>query len=363
MNKIAHFHSLFSKHLLKCDPSYLKHPSLAASFSTTMKGKKFILQRQFVGAPKETDVKIVEEELPPLKDGEFLCESLYISVDPYQRAYFQKPGDVILGSQVAKILESKNPKFPTGRHVVSYYGWKTHHVLNDTQEGILPKYLIPDDLDAPLSLFLGLLGMPGVTAHFGFLDICQPKPGETVVVTGAAGAVGNIVGQIAKNKQCTVIGVVGSEEKGKWITGDLGFDGYINYKKDNISKDLKRLAPNGVNCYFDNVGGEISSQIMKQMNEFGRISVCGAISAYDELETAKASIVQGSMVFNQLKMEGFHVKRFSNKWNDAVYTHAQWLKEGRLKNRETITKGFENTFKAFTEMLKGANYGKAIVEI
>ncbi|KAL3288643.1 hypothetical protein HHI36_003076 [Cryptolaemus montrouzieri] len=329
-----------------------------------MKAKKYVLRNQFMGFPKESDVEIVEEELPPLQDGQFLCQSLYISVDPYQRAYFTEVGSALLGSQVARILESKNTKFPCGRHVFANYGWKTHCILDGSPDrfGNLPT-LIGEPINSPLSYYLGVLGMPGATAYFGFLEICHPKPGETVVVSGAAGAVGHLVGQIAKIKGCKVIGIVGSEEKGRWITEDLKFDGYINYKLEDVPKKLAALIPEGVDCYFDNVGGELSSDIMKHMNCYGRIAVCGAISSYNSIEEDKASIVQKMMVFKELKMEGFLVTRWLGRIHEAVIQHEQWLTEGKLKVKETITNGFENTFKAFTGMLNGANFGKAIVEL
>ncbi|KAK9886589.1 hypothetical protein WA026_017516 [Henosepilachna vigintioctopunctata] len=343
-----------------CNSSFKKF----SSCQETITGRKYVIQNKFCGFPKECDLKIVEEVMPEPQEGQFLCESIFISVDPYQRAYEQNEGDVMIGSQVARVLISKNPCYPEGSYIVGYYGWKTHHVFDNSQSGLaIPTMIIPESLDMPKSFFLGVLGMPGVTANFGFLEICQPKPCETVIVTGAAGAVGSIVGQIAKIKNCYVIGVVGSQEKGCWITRNLGFDGYINYKEDDICECLNELAPNGIDCYFDNVGGEISSQILRHMNTNGRISVCGAISAYNSTEEEKATIIQKSMIFNELKMEGFLVTRWVDRWDDAVTENAQWLKEGKLSTRETVTKGFENTFKAFTDMLSGANFGKAIVEL
>ncbi|KAK9886581.1 hypothetical protein WA026_017510 [Henosepilachna vigintioctopunctata] len=296
-----------------------------------VKAKKFVLINQFSGFPKESDVEIQEEELPEIKDGEFLCESLYISVDPYQRAYPQKTGDVIMGSQVAKIIESKNPEYPVGKHVVGHYGWKTHHILDNSPSrlGIPPK-IIPDDLGVNLSHFLGVLGLTGLSAYFGFLKICRPKAGETVVISAAAGAVGSIVGQLAKNRQC---------------------------------KALKESAPEGVDIYFDNVGGEISAIVLKHMKEYGRISVCGSISSYNEKEEIRVPLVQRDMVSKQLKMEGFLIKQFVDYFSEGVYENARWLKQGKLKSKETITKGFENTFQAFTNMLRGKNFGKALVEL
>ncbi|KAK9886585.1 hypothetical protein WA026_017514 [Henosepilachna vigintioctopunctata] len=331
-----------------------------------VQGKKFILQNQFEGLPKASDVKLIEEELPALKNGEFLCETVYLSVDPYQRAHRMNIGDTILGHQVAKIIESKSSRFPPGRHIVGYYGWKTHHIYEESVVAAmaLPPWLIPEDYnDIPLHYFLGVLGIPGISAYFGLLKIAQPKYGETVVVTGAAGAVGSVVGQMAKIKGCRTIGVVGTDLKGEWITNDLGFDGYINYKKDNFAGALKELAPKGVDCYYDNVGGEISSQIIKQMNVYGRISVCGAISGYNDVEDSKATSIQYYMVFRQLKMEGFLVPRFAKRFLEAIKDIAKWVREGRIKSRETVTKGFENTFQAFVDMLEGKNTGKAIIEL
>lgn len=204
--------------------------------------------------------------------------------------------------------------------------------------------------------------MPGNTAYFGFLELCQPKAGETVVVTGAAGAVGSIVGQIAKIKGCRVVGFAGSDEKCKWLEDELGFDKAINYKTGDMAKALKEAAPKGVDCYFDNVGGELSYTILAQMNLYGRISVCGAISGYNDQEV-NVPAVQKLFVFNQLKMEGFIVWRWADRWFEGLTELAKWIQEGKIKYHETITLGFENTPKAFLEMLRGKNTGKAVVKV
>ncbi|KAJ8942601.1 hypothetical protein NQ318_006231 [Aromia moschata] len=296
---------------------------------------------------------------------EFLAEAVYLSVDPYMRAYSSKlkPGDTFLGSQVAKIIESKNPKFPVGQHIVGYFGWRTHTISDGgtTTFGNAPM-IVPNIGTLPLSLALGVLGMTGNTAYFGFLEICTPRVGETVVISTAAGAVGSHVGQIAKIKGCKVIGVTGSDEKGKWLVNELGFDHFINYKTDDLDKALSECAPEGVDCYFDNVGGDISSIIMRHMNNFGRISVCGAASTYNEKE-AKASTIQRSMISFNLKMEGFLVQRWNDRWNEGIQQNLKWIKQGKLKYRETVTEGFENMFEAFTDMLQGGNVGKVIVKV
>ena len=203
------------------------------------------------------------------------------------------------------------------------------------------------------------------TAYFGLFDICQPKAGEVVVVTGAAGAVGSVVGQLAKIKGCTVIGFAGDEAKCKFLKEELGFDFAFNYKTADAKKVLLEAAPNGIDCYFDNVGGELSSQIILQMRDYGRIAVCGSISNYNALSTADlpmAPILQPVFVFKQLKMEGFLVPRYESRFNEAFVELKQWLDEGKLKFRETITNGFENMPQAFIDMLNGKNTGKAVVK-
>ncbi|XP_063908008.1 prostaglandin reductase 1-like [Zophobas morio] len=331
-----------------------------------VKAKKYIVQKQFDGLPKSTDLKIVEEELPPVKDGEFLAEAVYLSVDPYMRAMSDSVpiGETFLGTQVTKITQSKNSDYPVGKHIVAPFGWRTHTISTGGPFPIgLPKaWIIPDPEGLPLSFYLGVLGMTGNTAYFGFLEICKPKPGETVVVSGAAGGVGSIVGQIAKIKGCKVIGIAGSDAKGKWLVNDLKFDHFINYKDPKFKEKLEELTPKGVDCYFDNVGGQISSEVLHRMNKHGRISVCGSISTYNDKEV-KAGVVQSDIVSKQLKMEGFMVYQWWDRWMEGIEQNKRWIKEGKLKCSETVTKGFENTLKAFVDMLQGGNTGKAIVQI
>ncbi|KAF2900196.1 hypothetical protein ILUMI_05991 [Ignelater luminosus] len=334
-----------------------------------VKAKKYVLLQHFSGFPKESDLKLVKEELPELKDGEFLVEAVYLSVDPYMRAYEPRLelGTVFIGAQVAKIIESKSREYPVGKYVVGDFGWRSHTIADEKaakSEALLVQ-ILPDLGQLPLSLGLGILGMPGNTAYFGFLEICEPKAGETVVVSGAAGAVGSHVGQIAKIKGCKVIGIAGDDEKGKWLLDELGFDYFINYKKPYLAKTLAQCAPNGIDCYFDNVGGEISSTVLSQMNLFGRVSVCGSISSYnaDYGHLPKATITQGFIVMKQLKIEGIIVTRWDNRQNEAFQQNLQWTNEGKLKYRETITEGFENMFKAFVSMLEGGNIGKAVVKV
>lgn len=218
--------------------------------------------------------------------------------------------------------------------------------------------------DLPVSVGLGAVGMPGTTAYFGLLDICKPKAGEVVVVTGAAGAVGSVVGQIAKLKGAKVIGVAGSDDKCAWLKNDLGFDHAINYKTADIGAELKKIAPDGVDCYFDNVGGTISSTVINQMRDYGRIAVCGSISVYNSpvSEWPKVPILQPTFVFKQLTMQGFLVWSFNDRLTEAIAALKQWTVEGKIANRETVTDGFENMPQAFIDMLEGKNTGKAVVK-
>ncbi|KAK5647445.1 hypothetical protein RI129_002337 [Pyrocoelia pectoralis] len=346
---------------------------MAARFNSTISknvtiAKKFVLDKHFNGLPKRTDIKLVEETLPQIQNGEFLTEAVYLSVDPYIRAYqpLTKLGRVMMCLQIAKVIESNSEKFPIGTYVVGDYGWRTHTISCEKSFGEkVMGWKLPPFGTLPLSVGLGMLGLTGNTAYFGLLDICQPKANETVVVSGAAGAVGSHVGQIAKIKGCKVIGIAGSDDKGKWLTNELGFDHFINYKEPNILEKLKQFAPNKVDCYFDNVGGELSSNVMRCMNKFGRISVCGAITAYNSnpADLPKATLVQGMMAIQQLKMEGFIVTTFFPRWMEGIEQNLKWLQEGKLKYRETITDGFENTFQAFVDMLQGKNFGKALVKV
>lgn len=312
----------------------------------------------------------MEYELPStLKDGEILIKTEWISVDPYQRAYHMKypiPYDQF-SFQVGIVENSKNPKFPVGTRVVSHQGWCDFSII-DANKGVGATdrvYKLPPLKGLSNSLGIGAMGMPGATAYFGFLEICKPKPGETVVVTGAAGAVGSLVGQIAKIKGCKVIGFAGSDDKVSWLEKELGFDKALNYKTVDITAALREAAPKGVDCYFDNVGGEISSLILNQMNEYGRISICGSISAYnaDLTNLPKATLLQPAMIFKQLKMEGFVVWRWLDRWMEAFEEIGGWIARGKLKTPEHVTEGFENLYDAFSGMLLGKNYGKAVVKV
>ncbi|XP_045448867.1 prostaglandin reductase 1-like [Melitaea cinxia] len=340
-----------------------------------VKARKYVVKKHFEGVPKKSDFDIVEYELPSLKDGEILIKTEWVSVDPYLRAYNRNipvPYDQF-SYQVGIVEESKHPNYPIGTRVVTHNGWCNYSVVDVTKItttdtaglSLQVLYKLPELKGLSPSLGIGAVGMPGITAYYGFLEICQPKAGETVVVTGAAGAVGSVVGQIAKIKGCKVIGFAGSDDKVKWLEEELGFDKAFNYKTVDVQSVLKTAAPKGVDCYFDNVGGEISSLIIAQMNKFGRVSVCGSISSYNEdpKKTPTAPILQPSIVFKELKIEGFIVTRWANRWQEAIVQLITWIKDGQLKPKEHVTVGFDKLYDAFVGMLAGENKGKAVVKI
>ncbi|KAH1007491.1 hypothetical protein HUJ04_004715 [Dendroctonus ponderosae] len=337
-----------------------------------VKAKVYIYANAFDGFPKAGDLEIVEEELKPIKDGEFLAEAEFLSVDPYMRGYAPafKIGTPIIGGQIAlypyvhyksnakRIVEFKKAKTQT-------FQWGNISLGN--LDGVHIQYPMGFLIQKTPCLSMSYQILKVFLHHWDLaflecLEICHPKQGETVVISGAAGAVGSHVGQIAKLKGCKVIGIAGSDDKGKMLIDDLKFDGFVNYKDKDFRKVLRQTTPNGIDCYFDNVGGEISSTVISQMNLFGRISVCGAISAYNE-KNPKASVIQGPLTMKQLKMEGFIVTRWYDRWMEGINQNLDWVKEGKIKYRETVTVGFENMFQAFTDMLKGVNYGKAIVRV
>lgn len=251
-----------------------------------MQARKIILGQHFQGAPKLSDFDIVEETLPPLQDGEILCKAEWLTVDPYMRPATDrmKAGDQMPGGQVARVIKSKSSDFPEGSQVVGNFGWRDltiAKVLPVEKRGIETFHEMPEMKGLPDSYALGCLGMPGNTAYFGLTQICKPKAGETLVVSAAAGAVGSLVGQIGKILGMSVVGYAGTDDKVKWLK-ELGFDHAFNYKTQELPKTLKENATKGVDCYFDNVGGEFAYHVMRQMNPFGRVSLCGAISIYNE---------------------------------------------------------------------------------
>eukprot|EP00066_Takifugu_rubripes_P010636 XP_003978615.1 PREDICTED: prostaglandin reductase 1 [Takifugu rubripes] len=328
-----------------------------------VQAKSWSLTKHFDGFPSDANFELKVEDLPEPKDGEVLLEAKFLSVDPYMRPFSgvrMKEGDVMIGTQVAKVIQSKNNTFPVGTHVVARCGWRTHVVSNGTDlVHILPNW--PEDV--PLSLALGTIGMPGLTALYGIEEVLGLQEGEILLVNAAAGAVGNVVGQIAKIKGCKVVGSAGSDAKVAYLK-ELGFDEAFNYKTvGSLEQALKKASPEGYDCFFENVGGPFSTAALQQMKDFGRIAVCGGIATYNDKTPQMGPYPHLTMIFKQLKMEGFMHSRWEHKHPESLKRLMGWVKEGKLQSREHVTKGFENMPAAFMGMLRGENTGKAIVAV
>lgn len=259
---------------------------------------------------------------------------------------------------VGQVVESKAAELKPGDVVLGHWGWQEYAAVKAASVRKL------DPVLAPVSTALGVLGMPGMTAYFGFLDICTPQPGETVLVSGAAGAVGSLVGQIAKIKGCRAVGIAGTDQKVDWLMKELSFDAAFNYKTtSDYGAKLKELCPNGIDCYFDNVGGKITDAVFPRMNVYGRISVCGQISQYNLEAPELGPRPLAQILVKQLRVEGFIVTRFQKRFSEGIAQMAQWMKQGKLRYREQIVEGFEHTPKAFIGMLQGENTGKMLVKL
>jgi len=330
--------------------------------------KTILLNSRPEGKPSVSNFEFKSEDIElTIKEGELLLETEYVSVDPYLRGRMSNAksyvppfelNQPVQSGVIAKVSSSKNDNFKEGDYVSGMLSWKTQQVSNG--EGLNKV----DPSKAPLSAYLGILGMTGLTAYCGLTEIGQPKKGETLVVSGAAGAVGSVVGQIGKILGLRVIGIAGSDEKIELLKSKFGFDAGINY---NTTKDMTaaiaEAAPNGVDIYFDNVGGPISDAVLVNINRLARIIVCGAISVYNNTEAPKSLSVQPFLVKNSALMQGFIVSNYAEKFPEAMTQLTSWLAEGKLTYSETIVEGFDNIPQAFIDLFEGKNKGKMVVKI
>jgi NADPH-dependent curcumin reductase CurA len=327
--------------------------------------RQIVLRSRPVGMPKPGDFDLVEAPRPSPKDGEVLCRTIYLSLDPYMRgrisgarSYAQsvEPGQVIVGGTVGEVLESKHPGLAKGDIVLGYDGWQSHAV---SKGGGLRKL---DPKQAPISTALGVLGMPGMTAYVGLLDIGQPKPGETVVVSAASGAVGSAVGQIAKIKGARAVGVAGSQDKCDYVVRELGFDACVNYKTGDLPAALKAACPSGIDVYFENVGGDVLRAVMTLLNQNARIPLCGLISEYNATESTPGPNLR-PLLFNRALVKGFIVSDHLARMGDFLKDCSGWVRDGRLKYREDVVVGLEKAPEAFIGLLQGKNFGKLLVRV
>ncbi|MBR9980678.1 MAG: NADP-dependent oxidoreductase [Desulfatitalea sp.] len=324
-----------------------------------------LLARRPTGDVQESDFKVVRTDVPTLQQGQFLVRNHFLSLDPYMRgrmsdapSYAQPVtvGDVMVGGTVGEVVDSRNERFKPGDRVLGFFGWQLFGVSDGTGvTGIT-------DQDLPLSVYLGAVGMPGVTAYVGLMDIGQPKAGETVVVSAASGAVGSVVGQLAKIHGCRSVGIAGGPDKCRYVTDELGLDACVDYKAGQLREDLKTAAPDGIDIYFENVGGPILDTVLTRMKPFGRIPVCGMISQYNALEPYPVRHFNAILV-NRLKVQGFIVSDQLARWPAALKDLGQWVRAGKIKYRESIVNGLENAPAAFIGLLAGKNFGKQLVQL
>lgn len=318
------------------------------------------------GMPTKENFELVINQVPQIVQGEVLIRTIYLSVDPYMRGRMRgvktyvdpyNLNEVLTGGVVGEVIESKNQLFDVGDIVEGRLGWADYSVSDG--KGLRKV----DPSLAPISTAVGVVGMPGLTAYFGLLNIGKPKAGDTVVVSGAAGAVGSVVGQIAKIKGCRVVGISSTKEKNQYLKNELGFQETINYKTDNVLEALKETCPNGVDIYFDNVGGETSDAVLKFINFNARIVLCGQISQYNNEKIEYGPRVQGQLIQRSAKMQGFIVSDFANRHSEGLSQLGKWIQEGVLTYRENIITGLENAPDAFIGLLKGENIGKQLVKV
>lgn len=332
------------------------------------KTKHILLKSRPEGKPTPSNFEIITEETDiSINQGELFLELVYVSVDPYLRGRMSDAKSYIppfelnkpiQSGVVAKVIASKNENFTEGDFVSGMLDWKTKQV--STGEGLLKV----DGSKAPLSAYLGILGMTGLTAYLGLNEIGKPVAGETLVVSGAAGAVGSVVGQIGKILGLNVIGIAGTDEKIELLKTQFGFDVGINYNTSkDIRADIAKAAPNGVDIYFDNVGGPISDAVLFNINRFARMIICGAISVYNNTELPKSISVQPFLIKNSALMQGFIVSDYMDKFPEAMQHLSGWLAEDKLTYTETVVEGFENIPTAFMDLFEGKNKGKMIVKI
>ena len=318
------------------------------------------------GLIKESDFEWVEEPVRSLADGEVLVRNIYLSLDPANRGWVRETasyvepvqiGDVMRGLTIGVVVESRNQRFSKGDIVSGTIGWQDYGIsigsdLREIRPGTLP-----------LTAYLGLFGMVGITAYFGLLDVGKPRAGETLVISGAAGAVGSIVGQIGKIVGCRVVGLAGSDTKCSWLTDELGFDAAINYKTESVARKLHKHCPDGIDVIFENVGGEILDAEMVWINDFARIVICGLISGYNATEPVPGPSSFPLVLIRRARVEGFIVVDFADRYGEAVEKLSEWYEEGRLKYRVDVYDGLETAPRNINRLFDGSHDGKLIIKV
>jgi NADPH-dependent curcumin reductase CurA len=334
------------------------------------KNRRIVLAGRPAGEPKDENFRLEEVAIPATGEGDVLLRTIYLSLDPYMRGRMNagpsyaapvQIGQVMEGGTVSEVIESKAPEFRPGDLVVGHTGWQEYSVAQATALQKIDPNL------APMSTALGVLGMPGMTAYTGLLNIGQPKAGETVVVSSAAGAVGSAVGQIAKIRGCRAVGIAGGKEKCNFVTSELGFDACVDHRATGFAGELKAACPKGIDVYFENVGGQVLQAVVPLMNPFGRVPVCGLIAQYNATSLPpgpdRVPVVMGAILVKRLVFRGFIVTDFSAQRAEFATDMSLWVREGKVKYREDMIDGLENAVAAFKRLFTGQNFGKLLVRV
>lgn len=332
--------------------------------------RRFLLKTRPVGRVTADNFEFSTGTLQDLGPNEVLIRNIYLSLDPTNRiwmndvAQYMPPvqiGEVMRGLGIGKVEQSNNKKFKVGQYVSGLLGWQDY-VITDG-EGAFPLTTLPKLPGLSLTAMAGAAGMTGLTAYFGLLEVGKPKKGETLVVSAAAGAVGSIVGQIGKLKGLTVIGIAGGEEKCQWLRNELGFDEAVDYKHPDWKGKLKDLTPNGIDINFENVGGDIMETVYSRMNLYGRVVLCGLISGYNDADDSKYRLSVAPALMKRLRIEGFIITDFGSKMQEAATELVMWMAQGKIKHRETIVDGLENTPETLNQLFDGGNIGKLLIKV
>jgi hypothetical protein len=334
---------------------------------TERMNRQWRLAARPVGLIKQSDFVWKQEPAPAPGDGEVLVRNLYLSLDPTNRGWvsdretYMTPvgiGDVMRGTTIGVVEESHNPDFPQGSLVQGLLGWQDYALSNGA--GLTR---LPDNPNIPPTAYFGLFGHIGLTAYFGLLDVGRPKEGETLVISAAAGATGSLVGQIGKIKGCRVVGIAGGDEKCRWLTEELGFDAAINYKAESVVEGLKKHCPQGLDLYFENVGGKILDDVLSQINVRARIVLCGLISQYNATEPVPGPYNFVNILVKRARVEGFIVIDYFDRAQEAIADLSKWYFEGKIKYRVDVVEGLELAPQALNKLFDGSNMGKLIVKI
>jgi len=329
--------------------------------------RQITLANRPVGMPKETDFRLVEAPIPRPGAGEALVQALYLSLDTATRVRMNGPsanarpvevGDVVTGEVVGRVLESNDPRMERDDIVEGMLGWQEYAVA---PAKTLRKI---DARTFPITLSLNVLGVPGLTAYFGLLEICHPSPGETVVISGASGAIGSLVGQIARIKRCRSVGITSSDEKVRLLTSELGFDAGVNYRQtDDLHSKLKEVCPNGIDVYFDNVGGDTTDTVIRLINTHARVGVCGQSSQYNAEQPEMGPRWLRQLILRQARVEGFQLQQFAPRFEEGLRQLSGWLRDNRLRYHEEIVEGLPQAPEAFVDLLRGRHAGKLMVKM